>query len=69
MPPQPPPLYLSEIMALPDQTDVVGDLDLLEQYIASGQAAGDYDRLLAEQRAHYVRLNQPSALPCDASEE
>ena len=50
------PLYLTDIMALPQQTDVVGDLDLFMRYLDSGQAAQDYERKMAEQQELFDRF-------------
>ena len=63
------PLYLADILALPQQTDVVGDVELFLRYIDSGQATADYDRMLAEQQRRFAHFQQTGECPCDASEE
>ena len=50
------PLYLTDIMALPQQTDVVGDLDLFMHYLDSGQAALDWEGRMVEQRELFDRF-------------
>ena len=71
------PLYLTDIMALPQQTDVVGDLDLFMHYLDSGKAALDWEGRMAGQQELFERFmrahdrglagGENDTPPCDAS--
>ena len=57
------PLYLTDVLALPEETTVVGDIEQwCRTYLDTGRHAADWETRLAAQTAQYTRWRQTGSL-------